>query len=208
MKKNMFWQRVNSSPLVGPKHHRVLNTSTFAVPLLSLPFPSIPSHSTHASSSPELSIFMPAMSDTACTSFHPRRSKPLVCKTCSHILSAHEPTAVTPPEEVDSTPTPTTIATKERDRATYVGRVLRAIEASSVHETARNETLKGFRPSTTTGVCISLIANTPLVNTLHYSPAHPLQKERGKQEPPPPCGNHPVGALNLGELYSSHAGKG
>jgi hypothetical protein len=84
----------------------------------------------------------------ACQVFVPKKSKGTKCKTCGHRDTYHsDPTTSQDP----STP-PATKRLGEK----YATQLYRSLEASAVHETAREEMLQGFHPPyTQVNVCTS-----------------------------------------------------
>lgn len=83
-----------------------------------------------------------------CTLFIPKKSKGAKCKTCGHRLSYHSDNQADLKDF--KTPVP---AKAPGDK--YVTRLFKSLEATAVHETAREEMLQGFRPPfTQADVCM------------------------------------------------------
>ena len=74
-----------------------------------------------------------------CANFVPRKSKGAKCKTCGHRISYHSDNT-TKLQDTETTPPPKAPGEK------YVTRLFKSLEATAVHETAREEMLQGFRP--------------------------------------------------------------
>jgi len=146
-------------PLVGRMGHFFVLFSvppTFPFVFLStLPPPLfIPLSLTLASSS--LSFSMPTTctgsvkdrTTCTCTLFIPRKSKATKCKSCGHRQSLHLDIP-TPSHGAEAAATTTVPDNK------YVSRLFKSFEATAVHESARKETLQGFRPPSPALVCIT-----------------------------------------------------
>jgi len=84
--------------------------------------------------------------DCNCTGFFPKRTKSSRCKHCDHRQASHSN-----PVPIRSREHPT-MATTQQDHNKYVDRLMRSLDASAVHDEARRETLRGFRPTPSASV--------------------------------------------------------
>lgn len=108
-----------------------------------------------------------------CVLFVPKKSKSAKCKTCGHRASHHSDIPAT---SQDSDALPTTKPPGEK----YVTRLFKSLEATAVHETAREEMLEGFRPPFTQDVCISSTISFISESSFPPQPAKPSKKSKGK----------------------------
>ena len=71
-----------------------------------------------------------------CPAFVPKKSKQTRCKTCGHRMVSHLDDPAPSQDELSPAEAP----------GKYVGRLLRSLKSTAVHDVARKETLEGFRP--------------------------------------------------------------
>jgi hypothetical protein len=117
-----------------------------------------------------------------CSLFIPKKSKENRCKTCRHQRVSHSDIPTTPPQD-DNTIT----AVTKKDRSKYINRLFKSLEATAVHDNARKETLKGFRPpSPPTVVRVASTLHITFTNLYHSchatSLSHSPRKGRGKRD--------------------------